>query len=473
MSAREHRDRLHERTELAPAPATAGEVVAAICHVSDLHVMDAASPMRFEWIETLAHDLRWRPLLHMHRPQETLVPWAVQAHVDELREHPASNSGAPLDLVISTGDNIDNAQRNELDAYLSLLAGGPVSLPPVGSAQDAHDRDPGAPWPYWCPDADVDDEWKPLGYPAVEDLFERACEPFTCGGLGQRWTSLPGNHDLLCQGTSFVNEALLAAAVGDRKALRPPPGFEPADPLALFVDEPEAFLGAGHRPVVPEPLRRGIDLAEWVAAHATAGAAGWSVVDHTTGRADTTIELGDVTVVLLDTNHPFGDYQGSIGRAQLTWLDEQLTEIDDAGRLAVIASHHGSTSLVNRRGCDPDRLLGPSLLHVAHRHPCVVLWLVGHRHIHRVVPRPGDSGGFWEVTTASIIDWPSERRLVELRRHPDGTIEIACTVHSHDALHGSLAWWHRSIAERFAGQQLRAAMAGADVDRDVRLFVRR
>ncbi|MEY4229458.1 MAG: hypothetical protein RLZZ362_307, partial [Actinomycetota bacterium] len=65
------------RTDLAAAPTGAGECVASLWHLSDLHVLDAASPMRFEWIETLAHDPRWRPLLHMHRPQESLVPWAV------------------------------------------------------------------------------------------------------------------------------------------------------------------------------------------------------------------------------------------------------------------------------------------------------------------------------------------------------------------------------------------------------------
>ena len=99
--------------------------------------------MRFEWIETLAHDPRWRPLLHMHRPQETLVPWAVAQHVDEIRAEGA------LDLLVSTGDNIDNAQRNELDVYLGLLAGGDVSLPAAGSPQDAWGGPDGEPWPYF------------------------------------------------------------------------------------------------------------------------------------------------------------------------------------------------------------------------------------------------------------------------------------------------------------------------------------
>jgi hypothetical protein len=113
------------------------------------------------------------------------------------------------------------------------------------------------------------------------------------------------------------------------------------------------------------------------------------------------------------------------------------------------------------------------MLDIVHRHPCVVAWLVGHRHIHRITPRPGASGGFWEITTASIIDWPVERRSVEVIRHSNGTIEVACSVHGHRAADGSLASIHRQLAERFGASPVRSVMAGADVDRDARLFVRR
>ena len=460
---------LEARTDLAPEPGTTGEVVLRIGHVSDLHVLDAASPMRFEWIETLAADPRWRPLLHMHRPQESLVPWALAQHVDEIR------ADGSADLLISTGDNIDNAQRNELDVYLALVAGGTAQLPATGGPQDARDHlhllgD--APWPYWSPDASVDDLWKPRGYPVVDDLVARTEAPLTSAGVGVPWTSLPGNHDLFCQGTSLVNDTLASVATGGRKAFLPPPGFVPDDPLTLFVDRPEAFLGAGERSVEPDPDRRPTDLTEWIAAHAMAGALGWSGTTPT-GRADTVVRLGDVTLVLLDTNHPHADYQGSVGRFQLRWLEEQLDEADREGRLVVLASHHGPDTLVNERGADPDRVLAAPMLEVVHRHPCVVLWLTGHRHVHRITPRAGAAGGFWEITTASIIDWPSERRSIRLVRHPGGSVEIRTTVHAHTAPEGSLAWWHRALAERSGGSTVRNAMAGSRLDRDVRLFLSR
>jgi metallophosphoesterase (TIGR03767 family) len=470
-----HRSRIG-RLELGAPPADramVGELVGTLCHLSDLHLLDPASPMRFEWIETLAHDPRWRPLLHMHRPQEALVPWAVAAHVELLRANPAPGTrAAPIDLVLCTGDNIDNAQRNELDAYLGLLAGGTVSLPAIGGPHDAADHVGPEPWPYWSPLPHVTDVWKPLGYPSVADFFERVAEPITSSGVGMPWTSLPGNHDLLCQGTALVDELLVAAAIGSEKGLFPIDGFAPDDALSLFVDAPARFLAQTSRQVRPDPLRRPVDLGEWIAEHARRGAAGWD--RSTSTSADTVVDLGRLTVVILDTNHPAGDYQGSVGAAQLDWLDEQLTRADELDQLVVLASHHGAASLVNRRGDDPTRRHADALLDVVHRHACVVAWLVGHRHHHRITAHPGPAGGFYEITTASLIDWPVERRLVEVIRHDDlELVEIVCTVDAHGAPAGSLAALHRDLAQRFGGSQVRSSMAGAEDDRDVRLYLDR
>jgi hypothetical protein len=94
--------------------------------------------------------------------------------------------------------------------------------------------------------------------------------------------------------------------------------------------------------------------------------------------------------------------------------------------------------------------------------------------VHRITPRPGAAGGFYEITTASIIDWPVERRIVEIIRHRDlDLVEIVTTVDSHGAAPDSLAALHRDLAERFGGSQVRNAMAGHDHDRDARMYLNR
>ena len=464
------------RADLGGAlPAGPGQTLISLLHLSDAHVVDTVSPARCEWIELLAQDPYWKNLLHMHRPYEALTHWALAAHVASLRRNPlAPWSNQAFDLAISTGDSIDNAQANELQSFLKIMAGGRTALSAYGGVHEpGHELGTGA-WPFWCPDAEVADLWKPLGYPAVPGFVARASAELHSDGLGFAWTSVPGNHDVMRQGTALPNPAIEAIAVGDHKALTSPPDFRPADPQTLYVEHPEQFCTGTTRQISASHLRRAVDLREWLAAHMQHGAAGYGQAQVRSGRADTFIDTEHVRIILLDTNHPQGNFEGSIGAAQIAWLEARLVEVAASGRLAVLASHHGSASLINERGADPERLLAQALTEAVHRHPCVVAWLVGHRHLHRVTPHPhpgGQGGGFWEITTASLIDWPSQTRAVEIIRHADGTLELVCTLLDHDAQAGSLAALHRDLAQRFAGEAA-LHMQGEAQDGNVRLLLR-
>ena len=455
------------------APSGRGTSLLSLLVMSDVQVMDTVSPARCEWVELLAGEPRWQPLLHMHRPYEALTHWAFAAHVDAARRNPhAPGSTRPYDLCLCLGDNIDNAQRNELDAFLDILAGGRTQLSARGGVHEPATQAGAGPWPYWCPDAGVQDLWKPLGYPLVPDFVERAGAEVVSQGLGFPWACLPGNHDVMRQGTSLPEPDIERIAIGSHKALFRPDGFDPPDPLGLFVDAPAVFSRGPGRQVAPLDTRRAVGKREWIAAHVARGAAGHTSRHARDGNTDAAIDTEHVRIILLDTNHPAGDYQGSIGAAQLEWLDMQLSEVDaQPGRLAVLCSHHGSVSLTNTRGADPQRLLADALTVVAHRHPCVVAWLVGHRHLHQIRPHPGPKGGFWEISTGSLIDWPSQTRSVEFIRHAGGQLEIVCTLLDHAAPTGSLAHLHHDLARRFAGTEC-ARMQGQPGDGNVRLLRR-
>jgi metallophosphoesterase (TIGR03767 family) len=455
-----------------------GETLFSLVHISDMHVLDAASPARAEWVELEGHDPLWRPLLHLHRPYDTLTAFALHAHVEAIANDPVGPvTGRPFDIVVSSGDNIDNAQRNELDAYLAIVAGGVTRLDAHGSAQDA-DADPAIrPWPYWSPDPSVPDMWRAVGYPVVDDLIERASAPVASRGLGIDWTSVPGNHDLMRQGTALPNPAIDAIAVAPVKSLRRPAGFTPADPLDLYLDHPQDFsVGKGFA-IDASAARRSIDRGEWIEGHIAAGALGYTAANLESGSIDTVIDFEHVRLILLDTNHPAGDYEGSVGVNQLAWLEDRLAEVDRATasgstrRLAILVSHHGADTLVNERGHDPARRLASELTDVVHRHACVVAWLVGHRHINRIEPRRGAAGGFWEITTSSTIDWPSQTRAIELVRHDDGSVELLCTMIDHDDSADGLATLHRQLAHRFATTGVATRMSGREGDGDVRLLL--
>ena len=467
------------------SPGGSGQSLLSLVHISDAHVMDSASPARCEWVELLAHEPLWQPLLHMHRPYEALTHFALAAHIDALGSNPlAPASGQPYDLAVFTGDTIDNAQANELQAFLNLVRGGHASLSAYGGVHDMEGAQawliaqPNGLWPYWCPQAALPCAGKAMGLPIIEDFLARASAVINSRGLGFAWTSVAGNHDVLRQGTALSNAALEAIATGARKTLGQPTGFMPADPLNAFLDTPDAFSqtesGAGTRAIAPDAERRIISAQEFVDAHAAAGALGYGSLGP--GQRDTYVDTEHVRIILLDTNHPWGDYQGSVGKQQLAWLDDCLQEVARTpGRWAIIASHHGCASLVNRRGHDPERVHAQALTDVLHRHACVLAWLVGHRHIHRIdahPPRPparADGGrGFWEIATASVIDWPSQTRAIELVRHDDGSLELICTPMDHRSAAGTLAALHHGLAQRFAGEKAQA-MQGRAQDGRVRL----
>ena len=76
----------------------------------------------------------------------------LDINVERLRRTPlAPCSARPYDLALSLGDTIDNAQRNELDTFLAIVAGGRTRLSAYGSAQDASAELGPSPWPFWSP----------------------------------------------------------------------------------------------------------------------------------------------------------------------------------------------------------------------------------------------------------------------------------------------------------------------------------
>jgi hypothetical protein len=66
----------------------------------------------------------------------------------------------------------------------------------------------------------------------------------------------------------------------------------------------------------------------------------------------------------------------------------------------------------------------------------VVAWVDGHTHVnqvwaHRRDPQDAGAGGFWEINTASHVDWPQQSRLLEIADNRDGTLSIFATMVDH------------------------------------------
>jgi hypothetical protein len=139
---------------------------------------------------------------------------------------------------------------------------------------------------------------------------------------------------------------------------------------------------------------------------------------------------------VLDTVNPHGGWQGSLDDPQLRWLNAELSACQDQRRPVILFSHHPLETLVNDRrppGAER-RVLGEEMKAFLLEFGCVVAWINGHTHVHAVTPvhTAGAPGGFWQVTTASHIDWPQQARLIEVLQ-TDDALAIACTVIDSDA----------------------------------------
>jgi len=458
--------------------------IACLVHITDLHVTDAQSPARFEFVNRYWDDPRFRELLTMQRPQEMLNTHAIAATVRAIRNlGPAPLTGEAPQLVAMTGDAVDNTQRNELTNFLALFDGGTVRPDSGAPGYDGVQRPD---WPgdiYWKPDGaeDADLLQSVLGFPRRPGVLAEAVQPFAAEGLGIPWLGCYGNHEEVCQGVGLVTPALEAAMTAGRKPVAPPERLDPAHALEAFTDHPEEFMTGEAIEVPPDPERRPISRGEFLDAHVRCGGHGFTAQNVDDGLAYYVHDAGIVRFITLDTVCDPGGADGTIDPPQVHWLERRLEEVhssflsrdgsivrtSNSDRYVVVLSHHGFDSLSNPRGHRAARALLDLLLRFGN----VVLWLNGHTHYNRITPRKGERGerGFWEVTTGSIVDWPCQARVVEIFKTSAGRVAIGCTMVDHDG--EGLAGLHRELAGNAPYGGFDSARAGTPADRNVVLLL--
>lgn len=482
--------------------------LACLVHVTDLQLADVQSPARFEFLNRYYADPRYAKIVPVQRPQEALTPHAIEATVRTVNALTGPVTGRAPELALTTGDAIDNAQWNELQAFLALFDGGTVSFDPAGpGAGSRYAGVQALDWPddiFWKPDGDGPDGpdffRREFGFPHHPGMLDLALRDFTAAGLAMPWLSCYGNHEALNQGVGVITPELAAAMIGDVKAAALPEGFDHDRVLEFFTEHPEIFATGPGRPITASPGRRPITRSEFVAAHLRPGASpdghGFTERNRRDGTAYYVHDTPAVRLIALDTTCLTGGADGCLDLDQARWLESALAEVHaqyrgpdgeqvrtgNQDKLVVVFSHHGVDTLTNTRpahsGPDGIPLLArDQVVALLHRFGNVVLWLNGHTHTNSIRPRPDrdrPGRGFWEVTTCAVVDWPCQTRVVEITES-GGELAIVCTMADHGApasvgglaSGADLASLHRELAANVPLAGAGSRMAGTPDDRNV------
>jgi metallophosphoesterase (TIGR03767 family) len=434
-----------------------------LIHFTDFQIADLASPSRVEFLQRRIGAKDWARMLPAYRPEEFLLPHAIEMTVRTVADLHAQD---PLKYaaVLTTGDNTDSMQRNELSWFLTYMNGGSIDTcagsnrftdAPVGQG-DKH---------YWNPEPG-DDAYKKRGFPTQTGALAAAAQPVPGQGLGMPWLTCLGNHDCLIQGRVPAPSGYDQFLAGGRKPVAT--GSEPGgEKLDRYLDDPWWVADGEAIDIQPNAQRTVYSTMDYVRAHLeSAGEPKGHGFTEENLQDETAYYVWDgipgVRLIVLHTTNTAGYVDGCVDPDQFAWLEKKLQEVStewvlpngdltthepEQPRAVVIASHHGLSTMHNDFGDEPV-YLAHDVRALLHRYPSVVLWLSGHTHINLITPRPATqtaeaaklaaasiapptvagrydgrdetfpvahaSGGFWEVSTGAISEWPVQFRTVDI-----------------------------------------------------------
>ncbi|MEO6859675.1 MAG: hypothetical protein ABI323_14015 [Solirubrobacteraceae bacterium] len=438
---------LRTRTELGPSAAPVA-TLGTLAHLTDAHVLDAASPARVTFLDRLGP-----PFQSTFRPQETLTAQVLTGAVRAVR-------ALGPDAVIQGGDLIDNDQANEMTIALTVLAGG-VTRPGSGPSgyfgvQSPVDADPF----YYRPDLDD---------PRHPGLLHAASRAFAGPGLGVPWLPVLGDHDILVAGEIAPTAQTRALALGAQaiwdlpSGLTLPPGFGGARSLKAADISPDGppspglvdgFLAQALRSakvdVPADPTRRQLAANEAVGLlEAAAGRNG------RLGRLDYAADIGvHLRVIVLDLARRAGGSGGLVTPGQAEWLAGELAGAGE--RWVLIVSHQ---PLTGAQGAGP-------ILALLDRQPRVIAALSGHIHRSQITARPTTAGGYWLISTASLIDYPQQARALRVLATAGGGVAIQTWMLDH-VFPGRLGTISRQLAYLDAQGGRPEGFIGGRLDRNV------
>ncbi len=436
----------------SPARTTTRRSLAYLGHTSDIHIIDVQSPARLEPVSQFSTTL----IPGNFRPQESMSVYVQAAMIKALSDAAYSPvTGAPMMAVLNTGDNADQLSNKELRWYIDVYDGVTVT-PDSGEAGKYEGVQVWTEAAYaYHPDDPSIDPFGAYGFPKIPNLMDTVVsQEVKSPGSPAPWYTVYGNHDSIFNGAFGTDESLRNLATGGQKAY----AFNAmaGDFLRGMADDTSpvtrAFnnlrnqfgFNSGFKRVSADDGRHLLQGKDFMQQHldspATPGPVGHGFTQENIDKNLTywQTDVGPALRVFgLDTCNLVVGADGAVPQSQFDWLEAGLKQAVTDNKLAIILSHHNSLTLEN--SAQNIFYPGEKLIHAEEflamllKYPNMVAWLNGHTHINTIQahPRPAGGGGFWEITTASCIDYPQQSQVVELVDNRDGTLSLFSVVLDH------------------------------------------
>ncbi|MGA3086461.1 MAG: TIGR03768 family metallophosphoesterase, partial [Thermodesulfobacteriota bacterium] len=355
--------------------------------MSDIHITDKESPNQLIYLQRLHPTLPVGAALYSGNMLFTtqVLDAAVQT-VNTLHKQ------NPIDFGISLGDACNSTQYNETRWYIDVLDG-KVITPSSGAhlgadtidyqkAYQAAGLDKTIPWYQTL--GNHDHFWMgsiPVDYSLRTDLRQSyiSDEVFATGDILAN-PAIINNHDY------YMGVLDGSTLYGDIKY---------AGPVKDFKSPPK---------VAADPDRRSLLRTEWMKEFFKTSSSpvghGFNLTDANTGFACYSFVPKSnipIKVIVLDDTQKEDDNSadihghGYLNATRWAWLKKELADGDAAGQLMIIAAHVPInvevTAPKSEMGwwLDPQNAVTlPNLMAELQRHPNLIMWISGHRHLNTV-----------------------------------------------------------------------------------------
>ncbi|MBU0994255.1 MAG: metallophosphoesterase [Proteobacteria bacterium] len=345
-----------------------------IAQVSDVHIIDPDHYLRAKNLKLLGL-VELGPLLDAipstSRVQDHLTGLAWDAVIRSVN---SENAIEPFDFLITTGDHTDTDLEHELRWFVEIADGIVPS--------DYKDR---------------------LRHGLVADISPQ--------GLDVPWYAALGNHDVEYMGT-FNSELLIGKLIDtlgspDAKALS-----DLNESIDIYQDTlttpdwhgfkamPADFPKEGYYSFDPNPIVHCI------------------VLNTANFNSEAGVKLETMSL-------------GVVDKVQFAWMKEDIEAHFD--KLCLVFSHHSPKEFSTLVGnTSNSKFVGrKAFSDTLCAYENVIAHINGHTHFNRIEAIKTETGGYWDINTCSIIEYPQEWRKIKLFDNNNGTGTLSCRMIQH------------------------------------------